>query len=467
MVKFHGWCLISSVALAACKHDNAHMTTLWWLSLLMWTLAPAQDSVPGPETFAMRVVATGLQNPWEMIWGPDGRIWITERTGKRVVRVNPADGAIAPALSVPDVMQKHGQDGLLGMALHPGLLRNSGTDFVFLALTYDADPGPAEARRLRIRRYTYDPRSETLASPVDVLSGLPAGEDHISGRLVFGQDQKLYLTLGDGGFNQLSLFCQPIRAQQLPTTAEVMAADWRNYEGKILRINLDGSIPADNPMFMGVRSHVFTTGHRNAQGLIAAPDGKLYASEHGPSIDDELNLIQGGRNYGWPYIAGYQDDQVYEYTNWSASAPEPCSSLKYTERVAPPGVPHQKESAVTVPAFMPPIRTFFTVPNDYDFTKQNFVTIAPSGIDYYSSQAIPGWANSVLVTGLTRFTVYRVKLNATGDAAVGPTTEHFKTAARYRDVLVGPDGLTIYLATDSSSKENPGAVLAFTYQGTR
>ena len=116
---------------------------------------------------------------------------------------------------------------------------------------------------------------------------------------------------------------------------------------------------------------------------------------------------------------------------------------------------------------MPPLRTFFTVPNDYDFTKQNFVTIAPSGIDYYSSPAIPGWANSVLVTGLTRFTVYRVKLNATGDAAVGQTMEHFKTAARYRDVLVGPDGRTIYLATDSSSKENPGAVLAFTYQGTR
>ena len=150
--------------------------------------------------------------------------------------------------------------------------------------------------------------------------------------------------------------------------------------------------------------------------------------------------------------------------NWSASAPQPCSSLKYTERVAPPSVPHQKESAARVPDFMPPLRTFFTVPNTFDFTNQNTVTIAPSGIDFYSSPAIPGWANSVLVTGLTRFTVYRVKLNSAGDAAMGQTLEYFKSRSRYRDVLVGPDGRTIYVATDSTSMENPGAVLAFTYQ---
>jgi len=440
------------------------MLTVWLVSLLTWAFAPTQDSAPGTEAFATRIVATGLQNPWEMLWGPDGRIWITERTGKRVVRLNPADGTIAPVLTLPEILQKHAQDGLLGMAFHPGLLRNSGNDFVYLVLTYDSDPGPAEVRRMRIRRYSFESATGMLGSPVDLLSELPAGDDHVSGRLVFGQDQKLYLTIGDGGFNQLSLFCQPIRAQELPTANEVAVQEWQHYQGKILRVNLDGSIPSDNPLFGGVRSHIFTTGHRNAQGLIVAPDGRIYASEHGPSIDDELNLIVGGRNYGWPYVAGYKDDQVYEYTNWSASGPEPCSSLRYTERVAPPSVPHQKESAFSDPAFMAPLRTFFTVPNDYDFTKQNFVTIAPSGIDYYSSPAIPGWANSVLVTGLTRFTIYRVKLNAAGDAAVGQTLEYFKTRARYRDVLAGPDGRTIYAATDSSSAENPGSVLAFTYQ---
>jgi glucose/arabinose dehydrogenase len=141
------------------------MFTPGLLSLLALAVDPAQGSVPGTEQFSMRVVASGLANPWEMIWGPDERIWITERTGRRVLRVNPADGVITPALTVPDVMQTHYQDGLLGMAL------------------------------------------------------LPAGDDHVSGRLAFGKDQKLYLTLGDGGFNQGSLICQPIRAQELPTAA--------------------------------------------------------------------------------------------------------------------------------------------------------------------------------------------------------------------------------------------------------
>jgi glucose/arabinose dehydrogenase len=95
------------------------MLTVWFVSLLIGVFAPAQDSAPGSETFAMRVVATGLQNPWEMLWGPDGRIWITERTGKRVVRLNPDDGTMTAVLTVPDILQKHAQDGLLGMAFHP------------------------------------------------------------------------------------------------------------------------------------------------------------------------------------------------------------------------------------------------------------------------------------------------------------------------------------------------------------
>ena len=164
---------------------------------------------------------------------------------------------------------------------------------------------------------------------------------------MFGLDQKLYLTIGDQGYNQLSLYCTPIRSQELPTTDDVRARNFQRYEGKVLRIGLDGSIPADNPMLDGVRSHVYSYGHRNAQGLIQAPDGKLYASEHGPSMDDELNLIQAGKNYGWPYVAGYQDDRVYVYANWSRSAPAPCSTLKFNDIVAPPSVPQQKESAWT------------------------------------------------------------------------------------------------------------------------
>jgi PQQ-dependent dehydrogenase (s-GDH family) len=441
------------------------MLTSLTVVLLAWLATPAQDAVPGTERFVRRAVASGLENPWQMRWGPDGRLWITERTAGRVVRVNPADGSKAVALTIPDLVQHHAQDGLLGLALHPDLLKNRGTDFVYVALTHDTDPGVAEVRRLMIRRYQYDARTGTLGSPTAVLDNLPAGNDHISGRLVFGLDQKLYLTIGDQGYNQLALFCSPIHAQELPTEDDVRSKRFDKYEGKVLRISLDGSVPPDNPVIKGVRSHVYSYGHRNAQGLAQAPDGKLYASEHGPSMDDELNLIQAGKNYGWPYVAGYRDDRVYVYADWSRSAPEPCTSLKFNDIVAPPSVPQQKETAWSAPDFMPPLRTFFTVGPDYRFAEQGNATIAPSGIDVYTTaNGIPGWARSVLVTGLIRGTVYRVKLNDAGDAAVGPTLEYFKARDRYRDVLVGPDGRTFYLATDSSSQEHPAAIVAFTYQ---
>jgi PQQ-dependent dehydrogenase (s-GDH family) len=441
------------------------MTTRLALVLALSLLPAAQQPVPGAEQFSMRVVASGLDAPWDMLNGPDGRIWVTERAGKRIVRINPADGSKAVAVAIPEVVQRHAQDGVLGIAFHSGFLRKQGTDYLYVALTYDADPGPDEARRLMVRRYTYDAGRETLGSPLDLLTGLPAGDDHISGRLVFGRDSKLYMTVGDQGLNQLGLYCQPIHSQELPTAAEVTAKSWDRYQGKVLRINLDGSIPADNPMLNGVRSHVYSYGHRNGQGLALGPDGKLYESEHGPSMDDELNLIEAGKNYGWPYVAGYKDDRVYVYANWSA-ATVPCSTLNFDPIVAPATVPQQKESAWTAPNFAPPLRTFFTVDSDYQFKEQGNATIAPSGIDVYgvSNNGIPGWATSVLVTSLLRGVVYRVKLSPGGDAAVGELLEYFKMKARFRDVMVGPDGRTLYVATDTGSAENPGAILAFTYQ---
>ena len=441
------------------------MATIWMLLLLTGFVVPAQDAIPGSERFSLRVVASGLENPWQMRWGPDGRLWVTERTGKRIVRVNPADGSRAVALAIPDVVQHHGQDGVLGLALHPDLLKNRGADFVYVALTHDIDPGEAEVRRLTVRRYTYDVRTETLGHPVVVIDNLPAGNDHISGRLIFGLDRTLYLTIGDQGYNQLALYCSPIHAQDLPTAGDVRTTNFQKYEGKVLRIALDGSIPSDNPMLEGVRSHVYSYGHRNAQGLIQAPDGKLYASEHGPSVDDELNLIQAGKNYGWPYVAGYKDDRVYVYANWSLSAPTPCAALTFNDITAPPSVPQQKETAWSAPDFMPPLRTFFTVGPGYRFAEQGNATIAPSGIDVYmtTTGGIPGWTRSVLVTSLSRGAVYRVKLNASGDEAEGATLEYFKARTRYRDVLVAPDGRTIYAATDAGSQEHPGAILAFTY----
>ena len=174
--------------------------------------------------------------------------------------------------------------------------------------------------------------ARTLSKPVDVIMGLPTHDDHVGGRLVIGRDLKLYLTIGDQGSNFGANRCNANHAQDLPTMSSGQREDWSNYQGKILRINLDGSIPADNPAINGVRSHVFSYGHRNPLGLVVGPKGEIYESEHGPNTDDEVNLIEGGRNYGWPNVAGYRDGKTYVYANWSASKPTPCSAAAARKR---------------------------------------------------------------------------------------------------------------------------------------
>jgi PQQ-dependent dehydrogenase (s-GDH family) len=425
-----------------------------------------------PEAFTLRVVASELEDPWEVAWGPDGSLWITERTGKRVVRIDPADGSRKVAVTIDDVYQTLAQDGLLGLALDPGLL--GGSNYVYVMYTYDADPGPDAARRAKIRRYTYDPGSEQLVEPVDLLTDLPHGPDHGASRLVFGPDAKLYASRGDHGSNFLAYHCVPNRAQELPTAADIEASDWRGYEGKILRINLDGSIPDDNPVLNGVRSHVFSYGHRNPQGLAFGPDGRLYESEHGQDTDDEVNRIDAGRNYGWPLIAGYQDDQYYVYANWSASSPTPCESLEYGRDI-PASVPRTKESEVTLPNFTPPLKTFFTVPGTHDPQAVGNATAALTGLEVYSSPTIPGWNPSILVASMVSGVIFRIPLPVTTDS---PLT-YFKAQDRYRDLAIAPDGRRIYAVTTvygrtltesgdvTPSLAHPGALLEFTYTGAR
>ena len=269
----------------------------------------------------------------------------------------------------------------------------------------------------------------------------------------------------------------------LSTAAEIAAGDWSHYVGKVLRLNLDGSIPTDNPTFDGVQSHLFTYGHRNVQGLAISPDGQVYAAEHGPKTDDEINLLTGGKNYGWPQVAGYQDDQAYVYANWSA-APD-CEQLAYSDYTIPASVPQEKESDWSAPDFAPPLHTFGTVASDYNFQKAEcapneyicWPTVAPSGIDFYSAPegGMPDWQPSVLVTALKTGTVYRLALSEDGKSVEGDAVSYFKTTNRYRDLAISPDGRTFYVITDNDNNtqdpdgrptatlDNPGAILVFTY----
>ncbi|AUX45191.1 quinoprotein glucose dehydrogenase [Sorangium cellulosum] len=445
----------------------------------------AEAGLAAEANFASREILRGLSFPTRVVWGPDGFLWLTERVGKRVVRVRPSDGQKTTAVTITEAYQSGGQDGVLGLALHPDLLQGKGTDYVYVSYTYDADASSAVNRRTKIRRYTYNPTTQALGSPTDVITGLPGSDDHNSARLLIGPDQKLYYTVGDQGNNQFNRKCLPVGSQDLPTASEVAAKNWSKYAGKILRLNLDGSIPADNPQIAGTRSHVYSYGHRNPQGLTFL-GSTLYANEHGPKSDDELNIIQPGKNYGWPHVAGYQDDQAYTYNNWSASSPTPCASLAWNDYTPPSSVPRQQESAWSHPDFAEPILTLYTVPNDHNFRDPAcgssayicWPTIAPSSLHHYAAEpGIPGWEDSLLMTTLKKGAVYRVTLSATGDSVVGEPVVHFQTTNRYRDLAMSPDRRTIYVITDTQGNtsgptggattalSNPGAILEFTYTG--
>jgi PQQ-dependent dehydrogenase (s-GDH family) len=444
------------------------------------------DDTPTPTDggFARRVLARDLANPWEITWGPDGHLWVTEKTAGRVNRVSVPDGTVQTALTLDDLMvTRNAQDGLLGLALHPDLLRSTANQYVYLAYTYDGDRSAATDRRAKIVRYTYRESDQQLVDPVDLITGLPASVDHNSGRLAIGPDGTLYYTIGDQGHNQYTLWCEPIEAQRLPTRAEVRARDWSAYVGKVLRLNPDGSIPADNPVLDGVRSHVYSYGHRNAQGIVFGPDGRLYASEQGPKSDDEVNLIEAGRNYGWPIVAGHKDDKAYVYGDWSAAGD--CRSSRYNEFTVPPSVPTRTESSFIDPAFAPPLATFYTVESDANFqdptcARSFFIcwpTIAPSSVDVYTADAIPGWADSLLLPSLKGGAVFRLPLGPDGLPA-GEAVELWRSVNRYRDTAISPDGRSIYVATDAGGLardasgaptdrlDEPGAIIEFRYTGS-
>jgi PQQ-dependent dehydrogenase (s-GDH family) len=453
--------------------------------------ARAAGSEPG--FFSSRVLATGFGNPWEITWGPDGALWVTEQDSGRVSRVRPFDGAKTTVLEISELFHTDAgaQDGLMGMALDPAWSRGRRRRHVYLAYAYDADPRPQTVDpRVKIRRYTASRDGTRLTAPVDLITGMPASNDHNSGRLAFGPDGKLYYTIGDQGANQFRNACKPIRAQHLPTADQVRAQDWQAYQGKILRLDRDGSIPSDNPVIAGVRSHVYSYGHRNAQGIVFGSGGRLYSVEHGPKSDDELNLIRPGGNYGWPHVLGERDDQAYTYANWSASRIVPCTALTYSDYVIPLWVPQARETQWSHPDFTAPMRTFFTVPSGFPFLDlkcavpgTGFVcwpTIAPSSVDIYTAtrNGVPGWANSLLITTLKHGTVYRLKL----DDAQQPTGElipYWTTVNRYRDIAIHPNGRTFYVATDqrglvrnraglpTRTSENPGVILEFRYRPGR
>ncbi len=413
-----------------------------------------------------------LENPYTILNGPDGELWITERVGKKVVRVNKTTGAINTLLNLssenPPVHQSKGQDGLMGMAIHPDLYNDISTttnNYVYLAYTYDIDPTDDNDdnseddvdRRLRIVRYTYNYNNGNnpnidINSDFVIIDNLDASNDHNSGKLIMGPDLKLYYAIGDLGANQFINACKPIRSQDLPTTSGTINDYKEYYKGKMLRFNLDGSIPNDNPLFNSVQSHIYSYGHRNAQGIVFGSNGKLYSSEHGAEVDDELNIVEAGKNYGWPEIAGGYDNAAYEYFNESQTSscggPGNVVSMKEFDSY-PSGTPAD---------FVAPIGTYGSTTTTVQTGNWlTWPTVAPSGIAIYENGIIPNWGTSLLIPTLKRGTIYRVKLDASGDFIEGNPNlsnnsvyeEWHSSNDRYRDVIPDPDGVTFWAITDN------------------
>ena len=340
--------------------------------------APVLTTFPvGTATVTASALTTNLSHVWELVWGPDNFLWMTERGG-RISRVNPANGEVVPLLAVPDVTPI-GESGLLGMVLHPDFAI---TPHVFVVYNY-TDAGSLKEK---VVRYTYSATANSLTAPVVLLGNIPATTTHSGSRLLILPDRTLLMTTGD--------------AQLLPE-----AQSRASLNGKILRLNLDGTVPADNPV---AGSLIYTLGHRNAQGLVRLPDGRLYSSEHGPSNDDEINKIEPNRNYGWPNVEG------------ACNTPGElafCAANNVRE----------------------PLTTWTP-------------TIAPAGLTYYDHPAIPGWRGSLLLATLKNQQLVQLSLNPAGDAITARPTFATGAFGRLRAICVSPEG-RVYLGTSNGSSD--------------
>jgi glucose/arabinose dehydrogenase len=323
-------------------------------------------------------IISGLDVPWEITWGPDNKIWMTEQGGT-VSKVDPKTGRRTVVLQLPDVYRKRSM-GLLGMAVSPDFKNNP---YIFLDYTYFKDSAVVS----KLVRYTI--KADTLTDPLVLLQDIPGGNGHNGSRIAVSPDGKLLMSTGDA-------------------TIGANAQNTGSINGKVLRLNMDGTIPADNPI---PGSPVWSWGHRNIQGLAFGNNGVLYSSEHGDATDDEINIIQKAANYGWPNVQGYLDQ--------------------------PEEILFGQTSKITEPlrAWTP--------------------TIAPAGVGYYGSAAIPEWNNSLLLTTLKGSSLHVLKLDNKGAVIAADKIFFEQDFGRIRDVCVSPSG-EIYLST-SNRDWNPSA----------
>ena len=316
----------------------------------------------------VETVADNLKIPWELVFAPDGRIFFTERDGNLWVIENESMELVA---TFPASHTSEG--GLLGLALDPEFEKNN---FLYLYQTYF----DFELHHNKVVRYTVS--NNQLTDEQILIDKIPGAVWHDGGRIKFGPDEKIYITTGDSTNANLS--------QKIDSLA-----------GKILRINADGTIPSDNPF---ENSPVFSYGHRNPQGIDWNENGILVSSEHGPSGEkgyahDEINVIEPGKNYGWPVIVG------------------DSNNLKYTNPILHSGD----------------------------------VTWAPSGLLYYDSDKIPEWKGMFLVAALRGQHVMVMDLDLENNRVNSVEKIFQDEYGRLRDLVQSPDGDVFVLTSNGDN----------------
>ncbi len=333
---------------------------------------PAQTEVFTTQDgvrFVVETPVTALDVPWSMAMASDGRVFVTERAGHvRILNLSTLTSELALTL---DGVFTQGEAGLLGVALDPGF---AASRFVYLYYTAATAVGPVN-RLVRYREV-----SSRLTEQVVLLDNVPAAQIHDGGRLRFGPDGLLYITTGDASNPSL-------------------AQDLASYAGKILRLDKDGSSPRENPF----SSPVFSYGHRNPQGLDWHPStGGLWASEHGPTGNDEINAIRAGADYGWPRIEG----------------------------------------AATLPGMESPV-TFFNP------------AIAPSGASFYRGTRFPQFADNLFVATLRGTHLLRLRIDPATRRIVSQERLLEGRFGRLRDVQAGPDGALYVLTNNRDGRGSP------------
>ncbi len=327
------------------------------------------------STLIVTEIARDLEVPWDLVTSVPGWIWFTEQKGT-ISRVNIETGTIERLLQLEDVFYRK-STGLLSMVLHPNFEQNP---FVYLHYTYaEADDNFKDQIASKIVRFTF--KNGTLGDAFTVLDNIPGNTYHNGSRMLITDDLKLWIGTGDAGKTNLT-------------------QDWNTHHGKILRMQLDGSVPPDNP---NPNSLVWSTGHRNIQGITYG-NNHVYAAEHGPNNDDEVNLVVKGGNYGWPNVEGFCDlerEKAY------------CKDSTIVE----------------------PLRAWTP-------------TVAAAGLEYYAASTIPEWSNSLLLANLKGQSIRILHLNDQGESVESEQIYFYKQFGRIRDIAVGSEG-EIYLATSN------------------